>query len=268
MEDVGYRSLCVSTSDIAAMGGSPRYALVSLGLPGSLPLVQLEDFWRGLLAVASEHGVRIVGGNLARHERFFADVSMLGQIICQPIRLSGARPGDVLLVTGTLGGARLGWECLQRDDPPSGAQQFVERFRRPPVRLQEAAQLAESGLISAMTDVSDGLAVDLRRLCCASNVGAVLRSSALPVAEGFAAVASALGLNPESVPFEGGEDYELLLTALPKHADRLTHLLSDASGPLTVIGEIVDTGRGILVESPDGKSERLEASGYQHFPPV
>ena len=184
LDDVGWKAMAVNVSDIAAMGGEPGHALVSVVLPPGCDLDRLYD---GVLAAAEAYGCPVVGGDLSAGDRLMVSVAVTGSVDGAPVLRSGARPGDVLVVSGPLGAAAAAFECR-----PVG-----DAHRRPQARLTEG-QAARAAGASAMLDLSDGLLLDVRRLAEASGVGVVVDD--VPVAAG-ATIDQALG---------GGEDYELL----------------------------------------------------------
>ena len=227
--DVGWKALAVNLSDMAAMGASPVAALVSV-IIGKGDDAELEAIYTGLGACARTYGCAIAGGDVARGAQLALSISVLGRAAHAPGR-DGARPGDVLAVTGTLGESAAGLAIL-RDaslmDLP-GAQESVERHRRPHPRLIEGAKLAPH--VHAMMDISDGLASDLPRLARRSRVALIADLDALPMHEDVRPIARAMGLAPGVLAATGGEDYELLV-ALPEA------MVATCGVPLTVIGRV------------------------------
>ncbi len=239
---VGWKALAVNVSDVAAMGGLPKHAVVSLGLPPLLPVSYLDGLYRGLRRCASRFGVNLVGGDTNRSDRIVVDVAILGEVERRRlVTRSGARPGDALLVTGRLGGAVRSGRHLR----------FTPRVR-------EARRLGSRAKIHAMIDLSDGLLQDLQRICRASGAAAVLESGSIPRNPGCS-LAQAM---------TDGEDFELLLAVPQLQADRL---LRWAQGNLrcglTRIGQVVrPRGRPLVeVRSPGGARIPLPAGGFQHF---
>lgn len=239
-EQIGWKSLAASVSDIAAMGGIPQYAVVSLGVPKRCAVELLEGIYKGMQRMADRCGVSIVGGDTDRALRLTISVTLFGRVERTRLLLrSSAREGDHLLVTGTLGGAVKSGRHLT----------FTPRW-------QEARAIADHFPIHAMIDLSDGLSSDLRHLATASRVGAIVEAAAIPRAKG-ATLASALN---------DGEDFELLFT-VPGSVSLA--LIEWASGMLrcgvTRLGEIVPAKQGVTLRHPTGQRVPLPAGGYRHF---
>jgi thiamine-monophosphate kinase len=236
--DVGYKALARSLSDLAAMGATPVFCLVSLALPDVLARKFAPAFYRGLLSLARKHSIDLSGGDLAKFDEVIADVMCCGTVPTGKAFLrSAARAGDSIYVTGTLGESALGFRT--RSGPS------WKRHLRPRPRLATAAALRKFGVRCAM-DLSDGISLDLMRLCSESKVAAEL-TSPLPIARG-ASLDDAL---------HGGEDYELLFTASPKH--RIPAAVEGV--PITRIGRIASAARPEIIL--DGA--RLAAKGFDHF---
>lgn len=255
-EQIGRKAYLVNASDIAAMGGRPRFCLVSVGASPDLPSRDLIALHRGLRAAADETGAQLVGGNLTRAPELFVSVTLLGEAPRRPALRSGARPGDLLYVTGTLGDAALGLEMLRRDPGARGAP--VSRFREPPERLRAGALLSRPGHASAMIDVSDGLLQDLGHLCRASGVGARVDASLLPASRSVRRRGLSLALG-------GGEDYELLCAVPARNQARVERLRSRIGCRLTRIGCCVPQRSGLQVIDERGRALAAERAGFDHF---
>jgi thiamine-monophosphate kinase len=250
---IGRKAYLVNASDIAAMGGSPRFALVSLAAPAELPARDLAAVQRGIVAAAEEDGAAVVGGNLARAPGLEVTVSLLGAAPRRAVLRSGGRPGDALYVTGSLGEAALGLRLLGEN--PDSSRRAADRFRRPQPRLRAGAILAERGLASAMIDLSDGLSQDLGRLCRASRVGARIDLGSLPVTAAVRRAGVALALS-------GGEDYELLCAVPVRKEKLLSRLSGDFGCAMTRIGELTRARDGIVVIGDDASPL---PGGFSHF---
>ena len=235
--DLGYKALGCSLSDIAAMAGIPRFALVSLGLPKERSRPEFIDgFYKGLLSLGRRFKVSIVGGDLSVCEKLVIDVCMVGEVKKNRLALrSGAKTGDVIFVSGSLGGSIYGRHL-----------KFIPR-------IKEAGYLSSNYKINSMMDISDGLSLDLFRLACASSKGAVIYEGLIPV--------SGDAKSPDEALYMG-EDLELLFTMPKKEAGRL---LRNKGRFFKAIGEITDKRFGLKIITRDGKEKRLEPKGYQHF---
>lgn len=264
-EAIGRRAMGVNISDIAAMGGTPRYALVSLALPPSMDVNRAEAIIRGLSAEGRQFGVQVVGGNVTGTSGpAIVDIALLGSVPKGAVLLrSTARPGDVLAVTGSLGeraAARLAYEAGL---PPFQAVDNWPDLAMPSPRVSQGKLIAGSGLANAMMDLSDGLGSDLQRLAKASSVGAVLYSESLPISDLTRSVAAALHRSAVDLALYGGEDYELLV-ALPMAA--VAHLQQHLGGyQLHVIGTVLPEAEGIAVERDDGVRHVIGDGSWRHF---
>jgi thiamine-monophosphate kinase len=266
--DIGWKSIAVNLSDIAAMGGRPRWALVALACPEGTAAGEITAFYEGALALARTHDVAIVGGDTSSSPAgWLINVTLLGEAVTPRLR-STARPGDVVAVTGTLGGSAAGLALLERDRPPAGLDardvaRVTGTHLRPRPRVHEGQWLAAAGGVTAMMDVSDGLGIDLPRLLEESRAGARIDVDRLPVDASTRAVAAALGVEPAAWATGGGEDYELLLTCERQAFERLRDGLAAGGTALTAIGEISPEARGIRWSSAG--REVTVARGFEHF---
>lgn len=252
-EQIGHKALACSLSDIAAMGGIPRYALISLGLPRSfcqekyltkkgrgLPKRNaqkfIDGFYDGLRKLAKQFKVNIVGGDLSFSKKVVVDVSAIGEVNKRRLaRRCGARPHDIIFVSGALGGSIYG------------------RHLRFIPRIKEAHYLVNNYKVNAMMDISDGLSLDLYRLCQASKTGAAIYEDLIPLAKDARSFDEALHM---------GEDFELLFTLPPQEARRL---IKNRGASFKAIGEIREKRFGLRLITRDYKERILEPRGYQHF---
>lgn len=262
---VGHRALARSLSDIAAMGGIPRFALVSLGISHQATRPWLREFYAGLLALAKQFGVKVVGGDTALlSENAFVDVLVAGEVPRgRALRRSGARPGDLLFVSGTLGLSALGLELLKsgRARSPAYSSPAVRAHLFPEPRCRLGRFLSAKRLASATIDVSDGLSTDLRHLCGASGVGAYVWADRIPVPD-VSRVRVSGGPGPLALALHGGEDYELLFTVPRRKASQLPRRFQGVA--LHQIGEIRRPKEVDLIEL-GGKTRPLRPRGYDHF---
>ncbi len=269
-EQIGRKAMAVNLSDIASMGGVPRYALVSLLLPADLSVGFIDGFYRGLRLEAERYGVLIVGGNITSAQGFGVDITLLGQARREQVLLrSGARPGDVLLVTGTLGESAAGLHLLLHPElvvPALIAERLKQAHRVPVPRVPEGRVLASLGVVTAMLDISDGLAGDLGHLCEQSHVGAIVDEAALPIAKETYQAAQLVGRPALDWALSGGEDYQLLFTAPPAAALRIKDTLRVTTGtPVSVIGEILPPEAGLNLRARDGSVRPLVARSWDHL---
>ncbi len=268
---IGRKAMAVNLSDIAAMGGTPTYALASLGLPNDTDLSFVDELYRGLNDEAKRFGVSIVGGNLSGAQEIFVDLTLLGEIEPRHLMLrSTAKPDDVVLVTGSLGAAAAGAELLTAEYEPNilaTAREAVLRAALTPTpRVKEGQLIARSGLASAMIDISDGLAADIGHICDESKVSVRIFAEPLPIAHTTVEVAMAVGRDPLDPALHGGEDYELLLTAPRDHAHQLIELVQSQTGtPLTIIGDIIPQQEARTFIRGNGRMIPLHARGWNHF---
>lgn len=281
---LGRKALTVNLSDVAAMAGSPRHATVSLCLPGDLPLAFVDELYDGLLERAAEAGVALVGGNLsAIAGPVVIDVALLGKAD-RLLRRSGAQPGDLAVVTGTLGAAAAGLKLLFQGARlgPEGqlestgvwnaasAPAVLHCLRAqldPTPPLAFARALAEHDLADAGMDVSDGLSGDLLELCRESGVSAWLDPSALPLDAHAVALERAQGGDPLALGLHGGEDYQQLLAVAKDRVDALRDVAAVWELPVSAIGEFTAGPPALWLKSGERLLPLLPAS-HEHFAPV
>jgi thiamine-monophosphate kinase len=269
LRDIGAKAIAVNVSDIAAMGGEPRYALLALALPPSLAVAEVDELYAGVQDMARQHGVTVVGGDTcAAPGGVVLSVTLVGRIAGAPLRRSGARPGDALLVTGTLGASAAGLAVLEQGQgalPPAVVEAVVRPHRVPTPRVAESRLIRASGWATAMIDLSDGLVTDLGHIAAESRVGARVDVDALPVSEATRVVARALGVDPLGWALSGGEDYELLFTAAPDHATDLARMVTERIGtPVHRIGEVRPPGEGVRFLDQGGRPHAVQP-GFDHF---
>lgn len=269
--DIGWKALAVNLSDVAAMGGRPRWALVGLACPASVRADEVEAFYEGALALAGEHAVALVGGDTsASPAGWIVNLTLLGEAAGPPILRSGARAGDVVAVTGSLGRASAGLALLGRAAAPAGVSadalaEVTATHLRPRPRVAEGRWLGETGDVTAMIDVSDGLATDLGHLAEESGLGARVDLERVPLSESARKVADALGQDPLAWATSGGEDYELLLTCAPGAVDRIAEGLERATGTrLQAIGKMVAAAEGVRFVGARGRDVPVRP-GFEHF---
>jgi len=268
---LGRRAASVNLSDVAAMGGRPRAALVSLLLPADLDVRYFDAVMRGVGERLHTFGAAVVGGNLAQSARFIAvDVALLGTVAPDRfVQRAGARPGDRILVTGWPGESAAGLSLLRARSrgaaTTSDARRLVRRHLDPTPRVHEGVALAAGGA-TAMVDASDGVAADLLHLCDASGVGAEVHVAQLPVSPALQRAARARGVPAWRWTLYGGEDYELVCTAPPARVAALQRAVLRAGGvSLQDIGAIVARKSNRTLVHADGRRTELSPAGWQHF---
>jgi len=263
-ETVGWKALAVNLSDIAAMGGRAVGALIGLGIPKDAEVQEVEALYRGAAACSKKYRCPVVGGdtNVSRQD-WVISVTVVGESDAKPLLRSSARSGDSLWVTGDLGAAALAWRAIQQKKVQRVGREFLRRHARPEPRLAWGSQLAGSGMVTAMLDLSDGLGGDLKHLAEASGVGFEVELEALPKARGFDAACAKLGLDPVDLMVNGGEDYELLFTVRAGKSDAFRKLCLQYRISAKIIGRAI---RGSKIHwFKNGKEWGQPAAGYRHF---
>jgi thiamine-monophosphate kinase len=291
-DSIGYKSLARATSDLAAMGATPRFFLLTLALPQqafrtigvrqgtalALPKskkhfgafaaeVWLKDFLRGMARAARAGGITIIGGDTTKSDHLFISITALGEITpSRALTRSGARPGDLIYVSGELGRAQLGLELVLRGHAHDRRfHALTQPHLYPKIRVELGCWLARQRAASSAMDISDGLSTDLARLCTASQVGANIWADKIPVVAIPAAASQTLGkrnLDPLQLALHGGEDYELLFTVSPRQAKKLRE--APGASALTAIGEITRNRKIVLVHH-GGRNQPLIPSGWDPF---
>ncbi len=270
-EEIGFRALSANLSDLAAMGAAPVCYLVALAAPAATPVALLTEIFRGMARAARPSGIRLMGGDTVRGERIALAVTVMGRVSRGRAAMRrGARPGDILFVTGAPGWSRLGLELLSRGRPksPGGWQrEAMRRHLTPAARLQEGAAAARTGAVSAMIDVSDGVLPDLERIAEASGVGALLDERAFRLSPRFRKAAASLGVDPFAAFLAGGEDYELLMAVRPHRYEAFRRAARAFPAGAIPIG-VVSARPGIAVRRADGSwaTGRDLPRGFDHFP--
>jgi len=272
-EEVGGRALSANLSDLAAMGADPVCYLVALAAPPGTPVATVDAIFRGMATAAGPSGIRLMGGDTCRGDRLTLCLTVVGAVgRGKPVSRDGARPGDLLYVTGAPGWSRLGFALLRGGRPlrPSGWRREAMRAHlAPTARWREGRSAALSGAVAAMIDVSDGILTDLAHLLERDRLGAVLDEESLPVSRAFRTAAAALGVDPLDAFLAGGEDYELLMAVRPGRRARFLRASRSFPSGATLVGAVTRTA-GIRVRRSDGSWLEGAAlpSGYGHFPPV
>jgi len=268
---LGRKAIAINVSDIAAKGGIPNQALISIGLPKDTKVEYVEEIYRGIKKAAKQFNIDIVGGNTAfSRYKIFVDIFLIGEIKPEFLLLrSGAKSGDKILVTGDLGDSSAGLEIIENPDlkfEKKYKMKLKQAHLSPCPRLEEGRTIAESELANCMMDISDGLSGDLAKICEESNVGALIWEEKIPMSKETFAFAKSIGKNPLDFAIHGGEDYELLLTALPENVDTIIgKVKKKTETKVTEIGEIKDKEFCIKIAKTDGKVAPLNIYGWDHF---
>ena len=266
---LGYKALAVNLSDIAAMGAVPHEALVSIAIPPTVTVEELDEIYDGMKALAADSRVNLLGGDTTGSKTDLClNLVVTGSAAPDEILYrSGARVGDRILVTGTLGDSAGGLTVLleQPSLPEDVARRLVEAHYLPELYLAEARLLARSGAAHAAIDLSDGLASDLRHVCRASGVGAVVDAGSLPLSDDLRIMCEQTHHDPIRLAVAGGEDYRLLVTVDPDRVEELRAAVAAETGrQLFDVGEIV-AGDEISLRTQDGSTTSLALSGWDHF---
>lgn len=233
---IGQKAVAVNLSDIAAMGGVPKYMLVSLFIPKDTTEKNTDELYKGLIDECKKFNVDIIGGNISRSDQFIIDIFLVGEVHSKNVLLrSGAQIGDVVAVTGNLG-----------DSANS-------KYRLMPIpRVMEGILLGKSGMVTSMIDLSDGLCSDIQHICDESKVGVKLFLGTLPTSKGVEKITA----------LNGGEDYELCFTTASKNVFQLSKLLKTK---ITIIGKIIAAKKGRWLIDGKGKKTKLISKGFDHL---
>ena len=279
LADIGFRAATANLSDIAAMGGTPQYLLISLAIPRTGTRQHVLQLYQGMMAACRPHQVGLIGGDTsASHGGWFLSVTLIGMVPPRKALFrSGARIGDLLYVTGTIGDSLAGLRLLN-EPPPNAKRQpgsatfsarhrryLIGRHLRPAARIAEGQWLSTHRFATSAIDISDGLSGDLRHICEESHVGADLDLGTLPLSPACRAYAASRKLDPVDLALTGGEDYELLFTVSPRQRPQLERTAIERGFSLTCIGKIHPLRFGIQAVSPHGRRHRLANTSYKHF---
>lgn len=270
---LGRKAVAVNISDIAAMGGIPCQALLSLGIASSTSVEFIDQLADGMKEEAKLFEVNIIGGDTVRSPLgLVINITLIGEV--EPdliVKRSTAKPGDVIMVTGELGGSAAGLILLLKGEkyssvPLNIAKEVKSAHLSPVPRIKEGRIIARERLANSMIDISDGVASDLTRICKASAVGAKVYASKIPILSAAKEVGGLIKRSPLDLALYGGEDYELLFTVSPQKVDNIIKSLKkELNAKVSVIGEIRKVQEGIKLEDLQGKVSDLQPKGYNHF---
>ncbi len=248
-KQIGWKSMVANVSDVAAMGGYPVWALVSMALPDDVDLEYMDSLYEGMIAASEKYELTIIGGDTTHGDLLVINIVIIGKVEKENLCLRGdARVGDLICVTGDLGKSWAGLDLLR-----AGVQGYTEYHLEPSCRLDEGRQLAKH--VGAMIDVSDGLASEVLHICEQSGVGAEVHKDKIPISQRTREAAEKIGKDPYFWALSGGEDFELVFTLPRSEID----MIKDVS--YTVVGRIIDDGRYLV----DGDERSELSGGYDHF---
>jgi thiamine-monophosphate kinase len=266
---LGYKTLAVNLSDIAAMGGVPAYLVLSLGIPATFDSEDVHEFYRGIRSLAVKNQVALVGGDTSVSKSLLISACLVGHAPYRPITRSGAQVGDDIYVTGTLGDSALALKLLKQKARKPGRQRaakfLLSRHRFPNARVGVGTTLAKEKLASAMIDISDGLLQDLGHICKASRIGAIVAEDRLPLSSAYRSLAGPDGTRHA---LAGGEDYELLFCSRRRDRSRITKVQEYIDVPITRIGTCVRSRDGMTVLDRTGQRIDFRITGHDHFKPL
>ena len=263
---LGRKALAVNLSDIASMGGTPKYFLLSIGLPRNLPISFVSSFYLGLKREAKRFGAELIGGDTSLSQKIIINICLLGEGITRDLLFrKGARVGDVLFVSGTLGDATLGLKMLQGKGKIKGAKGLIQRHLIPSPRVALGQSIAKHHWATAMIDVSDGLLMDTSHLLEESGVGARIWEDRIPLSRLYRKWIYSFSRNFFQFALSGGEDYELLFTAPSHLGKKIISLARSLKISVTPIGEILPKKEGLHIVRKDGKDDSPSRLGFEHF---
>ena len=272
-EQLGRKAMAVNISDIAAMGGNPYLAVISLGLPKSTSIKFLDKFYSGLQACCNSHKIKLAGGDTVYSPtHLFINICILGEAKKNRVfTRTGAKPGDHIFVTGTLGDSAMGLKLLMSKNKNFKLTRYrrslIQKHIEPIPRIKESNLLAKSKLkVTSMIDLSDGLAQGLSHLCLANKLGAEIFEANLPFSEALKNICQQKGDILTNLALHGGEDYELLFTIRQEDVKKLNMLFLDAGTPVSHIGEITKLPGKMTLKKKTGRVSFLKPSmGFNHF---
>ena len=266
---LGAKTMAVNISDCAAMGAKPTMAVVSLGVPSSFPIKDLEAFYDGMKGWAESYGAQIVGGDTVGSDKFVVNVALIGEVETgQALKRSGAKAGDALFVTGTLGDSAAGLHCLQNPSEAGkeSAPLLVKRHLTPTPRFTVGRALSTRKLATSAIDISDGLSSEIRHLCEESGVGAEIHEEAIPYSASLIHYCDERHLDPLAFALDGGEDYELLFTVPLSVISQVIQKVPGETGTsLKSIGRMLPKSKGVTLINRKGERVPLEPGGFDHF---
>jgi thiamine-monophosphate kinase len=260
---IGWKAMVANLSDIAAMGGLPKYALVTIGLPKSVSVKNVISIYDGMTAIAQRYDCKIIGGDtLFSPPGIFVSIALLGEVERKfLVKRSGAKKGDLICVTGDLGEAQAGLELLKKN--PRKRSPLTKKHLKPFPRINEARILVKNLKINSMIDISDGLSSELFHLTEESKLGAVIYETRIPISPNCIKAGNLFEKSPLLWALSSGEEYELLFTINRKELSNLKRIKRRTK--VSVIGKMVDKKEGVILQEKSGKKRGLIKTGYKHF---
>jgi len=248
---IGMKAIEINVSDVAAMGGIPKYVLVSLCLPQDLEVDFVEEMYKGMWKTCDKYNIEIIGGNMTHSKQIVISITLTGEVDKKNLCLrSGAKPGDFIFVSGHIGNGRAGLRVFQKK--LKGFEDVRKKYLEPKAHLKTALEVAP--YVNSMIDVSDGLAPEIKHICDESKCGAVIYKEKIPVKDAVREVAGALGEDEYDYALFGGEDFELVYTVPKEHLGKIKGFL---------VGEITSNKKVVL--SYKGQQKTVVKKGYDHF---
>ena len=262
-EQVGWKAMVANLSDIAAMGGLPKFALVTIGLPKSVSVENVISIYDGMTAIAKRYKCKVVGGDTFFSPKgILVSIALLGEVEKSfLVKRSGAKKDDVICVTGDLGEGQAGLELLRKS--PRKKSSFVRKHLNPLPRIDEARTLVKNLKINSMIDISDGLSSELFHLTQESNLGAKIYEERIPISSKCKKAGDLLKKSPLLWALSSGEEYELLFTINKRELHKLEKVKKRIK--VSLIGEMVKRKEGVVLQEKSGKKRELKKTGFEHF---
>ncbi len=266
--ELGHKAVTVNISDIAAMGGTPLHIFVSIACPPSYPVKSLESIFTGIKQACKKYRVNLLGGDTsASRTELFVNITVIGEAPKDKVLYrKGAKPGDLIYVTGELGDSAAGLAIIKGNVNASQdiALALINAHHKPTAHVGQGNIIAQSGLASAMIDISDGLVSDLGHICESSHVGAIIYETSIPLSRELRALATEAGIDPLHFALHGGEDYKLLVTVPQHNRMKLENLFRKNNNEIFFVGEITEETH-LKCIGLDGKKKPLRSKGFDHF---
>jgi thiamine-monophosphate kinase len=264
--ELGRKSLAVNISDIAAMGGYPKEAVISIAIPDTVGLAFLDALYDGMKSIAKEFDVNLLGGDTTwSPEHLIINIALVGEAPQDEILFrSGAKVGDVIFLTGPVGSSAAGLDIILTGRSFAGQEMLIKAHLDPVPHVKEGRIIAGMGMANSLIDVSDGVAADLDHICAESGLGAVIEEAYLPTTRGFRTYCEKYNQDSRHLSLHVGEDYVLLGTAPPNAADKLEQALRSDGCEFYPIGSMVSEP-GLRLKCSDGSTEPIETRGWDHF---